>query len=263
MKTWILTFNRPQALNRQIDAFSSWTDVRVFTNHPAIGLTDKNGELHRNGQLQILHNTLSDPEATSYCARSWNNIFLKGFKNEDEMICVQDDTLISDPERLKNIILAGRHQYDFIWGPAGDQFFYLKKKVLQKVGWFDERYLGCYCGDADWLKRIWQNYDRDKVSISESHDWGFKHNSIGIEDVIPTHIGSKAIDTTYVNQHQEIEQKVGAVNPILKHSQWWFLKKWGRALNGNGPLNYAGWIQQEGDIDWYPWFTEKYLKGGE
>ena len=139
MRTWILTFDRPQALNRQIDTFKSWTDVHIFTNHPHIGLSEENGKLHGEGKLPILHNTLSDPEATSYCARSWNNIFLKGFKDAEEMICVQDDTCITNPERLKNIILSARPHYDFIWGPAGDQFFYVKKKVLQKVGWFDER----------------------------------------------------------------------------------------------------------------------------
>lgn len=259
MRTWILTFDRPQALNRQIDAFKSWTNVHIFTNHPSIGLSVENGNLHQEGKLPILHNTLSDPEATSYCARSWNNIFLKGFKDADEMICVQDDTMIIDPVAFRDLILSHKDRYDLIWGPAGDQFFYVKKRLLQKVGWFDERYLGCYCGDADWLKRIWNTYDRDRLSISESHDWGFTHNSIGVERLIPTHIGSKAIDATYVNQHQEIEQKVGVTNPILEHSQRWFAKKWGKMLNGNGPINYAGYVQHESDIDWYPWFTKKYL----
>jgi hypothetical protein len=163
MDTWILTFDRPQALNRQINAFKDWTDVKVFTNHPEIGLTADNRTLLDSGKLFILHNTLSDPEATSYCARSWNNIFLKGFKDAQEMICVQDDTWITNPVAFRDLILANKDKYDLIWGPGGDQFFYVKKKVLQQIGWFDERYLGCYCGDADWLKRIWQQYDRNKL----------------------------------------------------------------------------------------------------
>lgn len=263
LNTWVLTFNRPQALNRQIDAFSFWTKVHIFTNHPQIGLTEKNRKLLDAGKIEIINNTLSDPEATSYCARSWNNIFIKGFKEADELICVQDDTFITDPIQLRALIVQNRDKYDFMWAPAGDQFFYVKKKVLQSIGWFDERYLGCYCGDADWLKRIWQQYDRNKISISESHDWGFTHNSIGLEEIIPTYIQSKSIDPTYVNQHEEIEQAVGKdTNRILEHSQAFYVSKWGHMLNG-APINRAdvpaGSLVAE--IDWYPWFTQKYLKG--
>lgn len=264
MNTWILTFDRPQALNRQINAFKDWTDVKIYTNHPDIGLTDDNRKLLDAGKLFILHNTLSDPEATSYCARSWNNIFLKGFKDADEMICVQDDTFITDPAAFRDLILQNKDKYDLIWGPGGDQFFYVKKKVLQQVGWFDERYLGCYCGDADWLKRIWQQYDRNKLSIAESHDWGFTHNSIGVERIIPTDIGSKCIDPGYVNQHQEIEKVVGSKrNRILEHSQAFYVSKWGHMLNGTGPISRTDlpFGSRITEIDWYPWFTEKYLKG--
>jgi hypothetical protein len=261
MNSWILTFNRPLALNRQIHALKEWTNVHIFSNHPDIAIDEENTKDYREGKIKILFNTLSDPEATSYCARSWNNIFLKSLKNEEEVICIQDDTQITDPEKFRDLILTNKDKYDLIWGPAGDQFFYLKKKILQKVGWFDERYLGCYCGDADWLKRIWDAWadERHRLSISESHDWGFNHNSIGIERVIPTHIGAKAIDANYVNQHHEIEQKVGSSNPILEHSQGHWIKKWGKALNGNGPINQAGWVRHFNEIDWYPWFSKKYL----
>lgn len=180
------------------------------------------------------------------------------------MICVQDDTFITDPAAFRDLILQNKDKYDLIWGPGGDQFFYVKKKVLQQVGWFDERYLGCYCGDADWLKRIWQQYDRNKLSIAESHDWGFTHNSIGVERIIPTDIGSKCIDPGYVNQHQEIEKVVGSKrNRILEHSQAFYVSKWGHMLNGTGPISRTDlpFGSRITEIDWYPWFTEKYLKG--
>lgn len=261
MQTWILTFNRPTALNRQIDSFKSWTDVHVFSNHPNIALTQENHDLLNQGKLKVMYNTLSDEESNSWCARSWNSIFIKAFKTEDEIICVQDDTCIAGTESFKNLILSNKDKYDLIWGPAGDQFFYVKKKVLSRVGYFDERYLGCYCGDADWLKRIWQQWDADRLSISESHDWGFHHNLIGVEHHIPTHIQSKACDATYVNQHQEIESKMCGRNSILEHSQSHYCAKWGHMLNGTGPIcrvdvPFGSLIP---DIDWYPWFSKKYL----
>lgn len=264
MKSWILTFNRPQALNRQIDALLDWTDVWVFSNHPEIALSPKNMEAAKAGKINFIHNNLSDKEANSYCARSWNNIFLKHFKDADEGIFIQDDTFITNPAAFKSLILTNKERYDLIWGPGGDQFFYAKKSILQTVGWFDERYLGCYCGDADWLKRIWQQYDQNKLSVYETHDWGFIHNDVGIGSIIPTHIGAKAVDANYVNQHHEIEKIVGvATNRILEHSQAHYNAKWGHMLNGTGPISRTdlpfGSLLAE--IDWYPWFTKKYLGG--
>lgn len=264
LQTWVLTFNRPNALNRCINAFKGWTDVHIFSNHPEIGLSSDNLELHNQGKLPILYNTLSDPESIAYTARAWNNIFLKAFKDAEELICVQDDTDVRGGDLFRDLILANKDKYDLIWGPGGDQFFYVKKKVLQTVGWFDERYLGAYCGDADWLKRIWQQYDRNKLSVYETHDWGFVHNDIGLGRFIPTDIGSKSIDAAYVNQHHEIENKVGkSHNRVLEHSQAFFVSKWGHMLNGTGPISRmdlpAG--SRLAEIDWYPWFTEKYLKG--
>lgn len=259
MDTWILTFNRPQALNRQIDAFSFWTKVNIFTNHPQIGLSEKNMDLLNKREINILNNTLSDAEATSYCARSWNNIFLKAFKDQDEAIFVQDDTMIIDPHGFRDLVLANKEQFHFQWSPAGDQFFYMKKDVLREVGFFDERFsTGCFCGDADFLKRVWMNYDRSKLSIVEKHDFGFSHNSIGLENYIPTDIGSKSIDPTYVNQHQEIE-RFDPQNHCMRYAQDIWEQKWGHPLNGVGPLTQFTAPPRLPELWMYPWFTKKYL----
>lgn len=257
MQVWILTFNRPQALNRQIETFGKLGyDVHIFSNHPEVQLLESNKDYVKG----ILFNSLSDAEANAYCARSWNSIFLKCFKTEKEAIFVQDDTFIR-PE-IKDLIENNKSRYDLIWGPAGDTFFYMKKSVLARVGWFDERYLACYCGDADFLKRCWLYYDRDRLSIAETHDWGFYHNDIGIRNIIAWDIFSKSIDPTYINQHQENEAKIGSNNYMLIHSQGHFKNKWGtpgNGINNIGPMiNYTTPPLIE-EIDWYPWFTKKYL----
>lgn len=265
MHVWILTFNRPQALNRQINAFKDWADVHIFSNHPVIELTEENHELLKQERLHIIYNTLSDPESNSYCARSWNNIFLKAFKTEDEIICIQDDTYVTDPIQFRALIEDHKAKYDFIWGPAGDQFFYLKKSILQRTGWFDERYLGCYCGDADFLKRVWLQNDQTRLSIADSHDWGFTHNDIGVGRLIPTDIHTKACDATYINQHEETEGKLNRRNTALQQSQSHFKAKWGapgNGINGVGSMIQYTTPSQIPEIDWYPWFTTKYLNGG-
>ncbi len=266
LSVWILTFNRPQALNRQINAFKDWADVHVFSNHPQIELTEENHALLQQGKLQILYNSLSDSEANSYCARSWNNIFLKAFKTEEAILCIQDDTYITNPVAFRTLLEEHIQKYDFIWGPAGDQCFYLTKSVLKTVGWFDERFFGCYCGDADWLKRIWQQYDRDKLSICDSHDWGFQHNDIGLWKQIPTDVQAKACDATYINQHEETEGKLHRHNTALIQSQSHFKAKWGTP--GNGINGIGSMIQYVNpplipELDWYPWFTTNYLNGGK
>ena len=260
MKVWILTFNRPQVLNRQIETFGKLGyDVHIFSNHPQVGLTEENKQYIK----EIVFNNLSDEEANSYCARSWNNIFIKAFKDgTEECVFVQDDTWCR-PE-IGQLIEENKDKYDLIWGPAGDTFFYMKKKVLAEIGWFDERYLACYCGDADFLKRAWLYYDRERLSIAETHDWGFFHNDIGIRQHISWDLKSKCLDENYVNQHQENEAKIGDSNYMLHHSQGHFKAKWGtpgNGINGIGPISSYEEPPLIAEIDWYPWFTKKYLRG--
>lgn len=256
MQAWILTFNRPLALNRQIYTFSSMGyDVYIYSNHPKVQIATDNKDCVK----QVIFNHIANENATSYCARSWNSIFINCFKTESEGIFVQDDTPIST--NFKDTLLEATKKFDLIWGPAGDVFFYLKKAILKQVGWFDERYLGCYCGDADFLKRIWQGYDKNKLCIEETHDWGFIHNPIGLQNYIKNDLPSKGIDSTYNNQHHELEN-LSNINHVLQHSQNHFKTKWGtpgNGINGIGSMiNYTN-SPLITEIDWYPWFTKKYL----
>lgn len=262
MQVWILTFRRPKALNRQIAMFGSMGyDVHIFSNHPVVDVFEENKQYVKG----ILINTLGDPDCTAWMARSWNSVYLKCFKLEEEAMFVQDDTPVR-PE-LRDLIEYNKDKYDLIWGPQGDAFYYLKKRLISKIGWWDERYLGAYCADADFLMRCWLYYDRDRLSISESHDWGMYHNSIGLEHVISTEYMKRIVDEDYLNQHDQIAQIIGwnESHPML-HSQKFFRNKWhtpGNGLNEIGPLiNHISHPIIE-DIDWYPWFTKMYLQNKE
>jgi hypothetical protein len=100
--------------------------------------------------------------------------------------------------------------------------------------------------------------------VEETHDWGFIHNPIGIRQLVRTDIGSKTIDPTYVNQHEELECLGCGNNKVLAHSQGHFKAKWqapGNGINGIGSMiNYED-KPAFPEIDWYPWFTKKYLQG--
>lgn len=269
MQAWILTFNRPLALMRQVYRWSSaGFDVYVYSNHPKVNpevITYLRQKYPTSYLDHIQINNNSYAESTSYCARSWNNIFIKAFMKDgaDRAVFVQDDTFCD--EKVPMVVRNHQDQFDFIWAPAGDQFFYMKKEVLRRVGWFDERFLGCYCGDADFMFRIFQSYARslelDKISIEEHHDWGWQTNPIGLGQFIPRNVESKCADANYENQHWQLEKIKN--NPVLVHSQAHFKAKWGlpgNGINEIGPLaRYLGAENRVGEIDWYPWFTAKYL----
>jgi len=253
---WILTFDRPKALNRQIKTFGEYGfKVNVFSNHPEVDIEEDN----KKYVDQIIINNLSDPKATSYCARSWNNMFIKCFidKEVDGSVFVQDDTHVHHPELGKYLINKAK-EYDFIWGPLGDTFFFLKREVLKKVGWFDERYLGCYCADADFLKRVYFNYDKNKISIQEIHDWGFEHNSIKISEYIDWSMASRGVDESYKNQHDQLQNDCGQ-DKVVSYSQGHFKSKWqtpGNGLNNIGPIIDYEPPDVVHEIDWYPWFSK-------
>lgn len=251
MQVWILTFNRPVALSRLIRQFAEQGHmVNILSNHPEVKFDH---DLHPFVDKLII-NTLNSAESNSWCARSWNTILMKAFDEDDEAILIQDDTSISHNffEWFNQVKL----RYDFIWGPAGDQFHYLKKKVWQQVGWWDERYIGCYCADADYLKRVFMEYDRNKLSVSDSHNWGFKLNPEGIEQHVITTYQAKTVDPNYDNQHWEFERRCKD-NPTLQHSQSHFRAKWGVELDNNQPVVYST-VRKFKEIDWYPWFSIKH-----
>ena len=260
MKAWVLTFNRPVALNRLVTKLlNNGFEVCIFNNYPPnLKLTAENVE--RLDTKNIVVNYLNSPESNSWCARSWNTMFMKTFETDEEAIFIQDDTDIVE-EGFRDWIEESKHRFDFIWGPAGDQFFYTKWRVFQEAGWWDERYIGCYCGDADWLNKVYQCYsDRDRLSIQDSHNWGFTHNPCFLSKHVVTTYEAKTVDEDYDNQHWQMERLHDCTddnNPTIKQSQMIFYNRWGEILDSGTPLNEKTELFS-GDIDWYPWFTKKY-----
>jgi hypothetical protein len=245
-QAWILTFNRPKELNRLVQHFNDQgAHPCVFNNHPVLQLypasiTEK-----------IITNSLNTEKSNSWCARSWNTALIQAFVREgvDRVICIQDDTDIS-PNFLDWLDEASK-RYDFIWGPAGDQFFYITKDLFKKVGWWDERYIGCYCGDADWMKRVFHAADPSKVSIVDTHNWGFHHNDCGLMNHVITTYESKTFAGNYVNQHWDLEKRAPST---VRHSQAHYKRKWGQDLDNGQPLVYNSVTKPLiPEIDWYPW----------
>jgi len=260
MQVWILTFNRPHALTRLVKKLHrQGAKVNIFSNHPEVRATE---QIYFDGEVII--NTLNSAESNSWCARSWNTMYMKCFDKHDEAVFIQDDTDISDG--FVPWINEQKKLYDFIWGPAGDQFHFIKKPVLQKVGWWDERYIGCYCGDADYLKRVFYVYGSTRISVEEGHNWGFRYNPCGVNQNVITTYEAKTIDPNYDNQHWQLERELccggrtDSNNPTLKYSQQHFRNKWGVDLDNGKPV-VESYNKKIEEIDWYPWFSKKHKIG--
>jgi hypothetical protein len=251
VETWILTFNRPVVLNRLIrnlnaEGIKPW----VFSNHPDVHIEK---DLSCSG---VVINTLNCEQSSSWCARSWNSIFLKSFAEHNAYgaVCIQDDTNIRPG--FARCLIEEAEKYDFISAPAGDQFFYITLPVLKKVGWFDERYLGCYCGDADYFKRVYMKYDKARVSNYDTHSWGWMHNPSQITMYLDTEYQTKMCEPNYQNQHWALDA-ITKVNKTLQHSQSHYENKWGVELDNNGPAISKGTYSHIEEIDWYPWASNK------
>jgi hypothetical protein len=254
MQIWILTFERPRSLNRLIHNIGNQGGIcNIWSNGPNVIIDDENKQFVD----EIIINPVNTIESTSWCARSWNSIYIKGFHKDDEIAAIQDDTDVSPS--FMHWINTNKQKFDFIWGPSGDQFHFIKKKVLQKVGWWDERYNGCFCADADYLKRVFSEYDKNLVSVEEGHGWGFQHNHCDIRSAItPFDFGryNNGVDTDYLNQfhaYGNIEKTHRTLYAARKH----FSDKWGTEL-----LDHASVVNEYNrkleEIDWYPWASRKF-----
>jgi hypothetical protein len=268
IETWILTFNRPKALHRLVkNLYTEGIESNIFSNYP-IPDPDIHGDYGVNRYFfkggfidlgDVVYNNLNSVESNSWCARSWNNIMLKAFdKPHVEAVClIQDDTDVN--HGFGDWLREKTQEYDFIWGPAGDQFHYITKDLFRKVGWWDENFLGCYAGDCDYLKRVWFSSVNDlglgKLSIQESHPWGFNHNLCDLSQYVNTEMNSKACDPNYENQHWALEKIQN--NPTLKYSQNHYKQKWGCDIDTSGPCINSN-AQYIPEIDWYPWFSSKH-----
>jgi hypothetical protein len=251
---WILTFNRPYALNRIITTLGrQGLRTNVMSNHSLVQYTEESASYVD----QTVINSLNTNESNLWNARSWNSVMLKQFEKSPNLMCIQDDTMVVP--HFVGWLRSMVEQYDFVWGPAGDQFFYVTLDVIRKSGWWDERFSSPYCGDADFLKRVYHSgYDRSRMSIQDTHDWGFQWNPQQVTHMIGTDIQTKAIDPNYENVHWHMERiKTQEKNRVLLGAQAFFIKKWGHLLNNNSPV-VSTYTPQLEEMDWYPWATTKY-----
>ncbi len=248
---WILTWKRPDCLNRLIRQLynEGFTNINIMSNHPELLVEDD--LISKNIINNAVINTLTEPESNSWCTRSWNSIALKAFKSGEECMFFQDDTTINPG--FGDWFRSVSKKYDLLWGPAGDQWFYFTKTVFANAGYFDERFISCFCGDCDWLRRAYHRNDKSKLCIEDTHDWGIIHNPCGVRQFVNHGYGRRG---SHLDNHWEAI-KHGYLGRLVTYTEGLYYQKWGRKMQEKISESPSEPLIVE--VDWYPWFTQDVL----
>jgi hypothetical protein len=91
LSLWVLTFNRPVALNRLITELGhQGIRSNIMSNHSLVTLTDES----RGYVDRVVVNSLNTDDSNLWNARSWNSVFFKALQHSDSIACIQDDTFV-------------------------------------------------------------------------------------------------------------------------------------------------------------------------
>lgn len=178
------------------------------------------------------------PEHPGCMAKTWNLAFQWAFSDPEVewCLCSMDDVAV----RAGWLDLVNQHAFDFYLAPCGDLVFLVSRRVLRRVGWFDERFPVIGFQEWDYEARVLKTLGAERVMMEDSHGWNI--NAIGLHNfwfhtgfLCPTHR-----DTS----HQHLAQA-------------YLFDKWGV----REPTAFATMMQERAvpepkwpEIDWYPWF---------
>lgn len=252
LSVWIVTYNRPDAINRTIQDFlqttPSYVPINVISNHSNLQLDQDYGP-----RVKIYMNILRPDQSWGYLARNWNQCFYFGFKEYEWVLCSQDDVRIL-PGWLENI--QQHPDYDFYTAPYFDVIFMINRHAFRQVGWFDERFVVMDYQDNDFFRRCYQRLGKEKISSEDKHGWQWNGRSTGfINPIGQSSFWRHGPDEGYI---QPDDHPRGRGDKRFIHNTInanFLYKKWGATIKRNHQeLNLR---QRIPDIDWYPWFTKE------
>jgi len=160
IKIYIVTYNRPKALNKTINKIfnTSWNiipnnkkEIIVINNHTNFYLTEEN-----KNRVTVLHNQTRPDYSLGNLSESWNQCLINGFKDlnnpDTEILCTLQDDCHLHQDWFLNLLEMHRN-YDFIFGSLGDNFVSYKANAVKKIGLWDENFCGIQYKEADYCIR--------------------------------------------------------------------------------------------------------------
>jgi len=232
----ISTHNRPNYLQKVANAWSDtapdYKEMYIFVHHP-----DGDKNFLPPKQCQVIH-TGRIPEHAGCLSKTWNMAMQWAFRDPkiEWLACALDDAVIL-PGWAE---ILTKRDADLYVAPAGDIVFLMNRRVLQLVGWYDERFPLIGWQEWDWYARAIRALGLDRVVMEDAHGW--KHNPIGLSDVWK-HFGDGAAPTT-------------CRRDLDGYAVDWFQKKWAMTPASMLDCLTNGVIPPpvEDEIQWYPWF---------
>jgi len=258
LSIWIVTYNRPDALNQAISDFLESTPenvpINVISNHSKLNLFKDYGS-----RVRVWMNNLRSDESWGYLSRNWNQCFYLGLRDYEWILCSQDDVRVK--KGWIELIQQNPH-YDFYTASYFDVVFMLNQSAFKKIGWFDERFIVMDYHDNDYLRRAYQKLGREKICAEDKHGWMLNGKFTGF--INPINLSKYWIHSPEEGYKQPDDHPRGRGKEVIHNraNTNFLYEKWGAIIKINHQeLNLK---QRIPDIDWYPWFT-KYIfeKTGE
>lgn len=263
IKLYIITYNRPKALEETLDRIiltdQAEVEITVVNNHTNFYVRRDRGCYYRGGvygPLRILHNQTRPNWSCGNLSENYNQCLLDGFRSLTSPDCdivthIQDDCMLHE-DWMKNL-LKMHEKYTFVVGKYGDNIVSYKPEAVKKIGMWDENFCGIQHKEADYLIRA-LICNKEKSCINDILHKRMLNNEDALElDIVGDRnfkvVGGKLKRLPDDGQHEKI--KLAAVKPN-KLLRAYFASKWNGTRQPEFNVNNAdGWF-----TDW----TEDFVK---
>jgi hypothetical protein len=187
-----------------------------------------------SAEIPSLYRSVYIPDKSSL-TELWNLSII--FAPTDWVLICNDDVTFNRGwlEYLEEQIVTDKYDMIHLFHYGG---MCLHKRLILKMGWFDENFRGGGFEDIDYQLRISEAGLRDRVD--RSHDYIRTENKVEIGH--------------FMNHHRDVQSN-GSWSG--ENNAEWMCEKWGR----KSPYDYRiPSFRQKREVNWYPSYTSKYEK---
>lgn len=119
-------------------------------------VVDNGGSLAPGEALRCLALDIHVPGENLGCARSWNLMARHVLLTDDDALLIAADDVLFEPDTIGSALRVMEDgDFDFVTPePGGFSCFLVRKRLFEKVGWFDEQFWPAYYEDNDFHRRM-------------------------------------------------------------------------------------------------------------
>jgi len=172
LKIYIVTYKRPEILNKTLDILFNKTDFSSVSN-TEVNIINNHSEFSLNEEfidkVNVIHNNTRSDNDTGNLARNWNEALIDGFKDlnnpDAKVVVTMQNDIVLHPDWTKNL-LRMHQKYTFVTGQLGDNIVSYRPEAVKNIGMWDERFLTPGNKEADYYIRA-LIYNKEKSLIGD------------------------------------------------------------------------------------------------